>query len=111
MLLPFQGANGVVASYPGGRSLWSLALGWEVLPFQGVNGGVAFHLLLNNKSRRYMRYAGGIYPTCGLMGQKRLAQGKANNVSRHPGYSVSASAWRPERAKDLRRYAEICTIN
>ena len=42
-----------------------------------------------------------IYPTCGLKGQKRLAQGKANNVSRHPGYSVSAYAWRPERAKAL----------
>ena len=48
-----------------------------------------------------MRYAGGIYPTYGLKGQKRLAQGKANNVSRHPGYSVSASARRPERAKAL----------
>ena len=36
MLLPFQGANGVVAFYPGCRSLWSLALGWEVLPFQGA---------------------------------------------------------------------------
>ena len=58
-----------------------------------------------------MRYAGGIYPTYGLKGQKRLAQGKANNVSRHPGYSVSAFAWRPERAKDLRWYAENCTIN
>ena len=52
-----------------------------------------------------------VYPTYGLKGQKHSAQGKANNVSRHPGYSVSAFAWRPERAKDLRRYAENCTIN
>ena len=62
MLLPFQGANGVVAFYPGCRSLWSLALGWEVLPFQGANGGVAFHLLLNYNPCRYMRYAGESYP-------------------------------------------------
>ena len=47
MLLPFQGANGGVVSYPGCRSLWSLALGWEVLPFQGANGGVSFVVKLN----------------------------------------------------------------
>ena len=48
-----------------------------------------------------MRYAGDIYPTYGLKGQKHSAQGKANTVSRYPGYSVSASTWRPERAKAL----------
>ena len=62
MLLPFQGVDGGMASFPGCRSPWSLALGWEVLPFQGANGGMAFHLLLSYNSCRYTRYAGESYP-------------------------------------------------
>jgi hypothetical protein len=72
MLLPLQGANGGVASYPGCRSLWSLALGWEVLPFQGVNGGVEFHLLLNYNPCRYTRYAGESYPRITGISRKYL---------------------------------------
>ena len=35
----------------------------------------------------------------GLKGQKHTAQGKANHVSRHPGYNIHQFPLRPERPK------------